>query len=490
MKRTVSVLLICALIAGFAACGNEKEKTQAENTDTLDSTAINDEASDDIYSTLPELDFGGMELKIYGYRSSQSYNDSEFYTAEQTGEVIDDALYQRNIDTEQRLNVSLTYFYPDGEFDALKNFTNGVLAGDNIGDVFATKAIYAGNLITSGIVMPWNDIEGIQYDQPWYVQDANDAINIGGRQYGILSDALATNITMCWTWVFNKRLADEWKLEDPYELVRSGSWTMDKVISLTKDIWSDLNGNNEHDADDLYGIYTDKWATLDAFMVSHGISSIKKDEDDYPVVDFYSERLITSFEKVYDLYWNNAGTYVDTTEPYVYRVNFANGQGLFSPMLLSYLIGTDLRSMNDDYGVLPYPKLDESQDEYYTHMLGRTGTFFLPVNIAEDKAEVIGYVIDVLSAYSYKYLRPAIYDVSLTEKGIRDENSIEMLDLIMDSRRYDFSMFLEYGGSYTLTPMLTYRNLIAAKNVNITSYYESKKDSAEAFLSKIVETIE
>ena len=60
----------------------------------------------------------------------------------------------------------------------------------------------------------------------------------------------------------------------------------------------------------------------------------------------------------------------------------------------------------------------------------------------------------------------------------------------MDSRRYDFSMFLEYGGSYTLTPMLTYRNLIAAKNVNITSYYESKKDSAEAFLSKIVETIE
>ena len=365
-----------------------------------------------------------------------------------------------------------------------------MLAGDALCDIYVTKAIYAGQIITGGTALPWNDVKGIDLDKPWYVQDANEQIKLGKNQYGILSDACSTNTTMCWIWVFNKRLVNEWKVEDPYEIVRSGNWTMDKAYSITKGIYRDLNGNNEHDADDLYGLYTDAFASIDAFMVSHGIHSMGRDENNYPTLDFYSEKLVTSFEKINDLYWNNEGAFVDTAKPYNYRVQFANGQSAFSPMLLNYLIDTDLRSMADDYGILPYPKLDETQEEYHTHMLGRTGTFFLPITISDENKEIVGNVIECLSAYSYKLLRPAIYDVSLTGKGVRDDDSLEMLNLVMDSRTYDFSMFLEGSFSFPFSPMNAFRNNLAKKNTNVTSFYDSQKNNAESFLVDLVEKIQ
>lgn len=486
MKRYIAILLALAFVFAAAACSSGN----AEDTGTVASTAAEtDSETVDIYADLPEMSLDGMTINIYGYRSSNTYTDSEYYTAEQTGESIDDALYTRNINTEERLGIKLSYDYPKGERDALSAFIASVTANDDMCDLFAMKAIYAGAIITSGTVFPWNDIEGINYEKPWYVQSANEAITIGGKQYGILSDALGTNITMCWTWVFNKRLANEWNIDDPYKTVNDGDWTMDTATAIAKSVYSDLNGDNLADGNDLYGFYTDSYATIDAFMVSHGVSSITKDANDYPVESLYSERTVVSIEKIYELYWNCTGTYVDTALPYEYRTQFANGQAVFSPMLFNYLIGSELRAMDDDYGVIPYPKLDEEQESYYTHMLGRTGTFFLPLTLSDDKKEVVGYVVDVLSAYSYQYLRPAIYDVSLSEKGIRDEQSAEMLELIMDSRKYDFSMFLESSGLYPLTPAYCYRSLIAIKSTDITSFYESQKEIAENYLAELTASL-
>ncbi len=488
MKRTAALFLLAAMLgANLASCGG----TSPSGSDTSDpSGAVTAApvAETSIYDTLPKMDLNGMEIRIFGYRASHSYNDAEFYTAEQTGEVIDDALYLRNIETEQHLNIKITYNTPDDENAATTNFTNSVMAGDDMCDLFIHKCGRFNTHLASGTLMPWNDIKGVDLDRPWFIQDANETIRVGGMQYGLFSDANATNITMVWTTVFNKRLANEWKIEDPYKIVDEGKWTMDKLISLTKDVYVDVNGNNEKDREDTYGYYTDNGATIDAFMVAHDIGAVKKDADDFLQVDFYSERVVKSFEKIYELYWDNPGTFVDQTEPYVYRINFANGQGLFSPMLFNYLIGTDLRSMADDYGVLPYPKLDEDQD-YHTYLLARCGIYMLPITLTEQKKDVIGYVVDVLSGYSYKYLRPAIYDVSLTEKGVRDEDSVRMLELMMDTRTYDFSSFLEKGGQFAFCPATCYRNQLAKKDMNITSYYDSKKVAAQEYLDTLNQAV-
>lgn len=264
------------------------------------------------------------------------------------------------------------------------------------------------------------------------------------------------------------------------------------MFSLTKDVWHDVNGDNKADAGDVYGFYTDKWATLDAFMVSHGIVSIGKDKDDFPEVQFYSERLVESFDKVYSLYWENPGTYVDTTnDPYKYQeLGFAAGLGLFSPMMINDLIAPKMRAMVDDYGVLPYPKVDESQEEYRTYLLTRTGIFMLPITITNDKLDKLGHIVETLSAYSHQHLRPAIYDVSLGGKAVRNEESLEMLDFIMSCRAFDFSQITENESKYPLAAFKTYRALIGAKNNGITTYYESNKAIAEEYVASFREYVE
>ena len=487
MKKQLSLVLSALMIFGITSCGGADTEVSDTNDKLSSDSQTSAETEADIYSVLTKRDFNEAKIRILGY--APSYNDVDSFVAEQTGDVIDDAIYQRNTYTEELLNVKLAYDLSSSYGDSRARFLNGVYAGDQECDIFIHKAGPFGSVITTGTLRPFDDVEWLNMDMPWYVQTANETARIGGKHYALFGDACKTNITMCWTTVFNKRLAEEWKIEDPYEIVTSGAWTMDKLISLTKDVWRDLNGNNERDDADLYGFYTDKWATIDAYMGAHRINVISKDKDDYFIIDFYSERLVESFEKIYDLYWNNPGTYVDTSEPYEYRLDFAEGRALFSPMIIDYMISNDLRSMKDDYGILPYPKLDEAQDEYGTYLLTRTGMMMLPMDISADKLEMVGYVIDALSAYSYKYLRPALYDQSLTTKGTRDERSIEMLELIMANRVYDFSGYTETGGKFPFSPSLTYRGLLGSKNANITSYYESNLSKAEAYIADLVNVI-
>ena len=365
------------------------------------------------------------------------------------------------------------------------------MAGDDTFDMFAIKSYMLGAIISQGTIRPWDGIKGINMEQPWYIQDANETMTFGGRTFGLFSDACGTNITMCWSFIYNKRLAEEWQVKDLYQTVYDGKWTMDKVTELTKDVWVDVNGDSKPDAGDVYGLYTDKWATLDAFMLSHDIHALTKDKDDLLVVDFYNDRVVESFEKVYSLYWENPGTYVELTAPYNYVKNFAAGQGLFSPMYIQYLIEGDMREMKDEYGVLPYPKLNEEQEDYETYLLARFGMLALPMTLTAEKEAVIGEFTEVWSALSHKYLTPALYDVSLTAKGTRDEESIKMLEMIMDSRSYCFSTSLQYGWAFPFTQDKTYRNLIgSSKTKDITSFYESNRETADKYIEDLVAKLE
>ena len=149
----------------------------------------------------------------------------------------------------------------------------------------------------------------------------------------------------------------------------------------------------------------------------------------------------TDLEKMTAMLYTNPGAY--KLEHSFNNVNyFKNGQYTFYISFLRECFDS-LRDMEYAYGVLPMPKYDEKQKDYYTVVDG--GADILTVPATAQNTDMIGAAVEALSALSYKEVLPAYINMALEQKGTRDEESIEMLRSILDSRVIDFSYLYDCG---------------------------------------------
>ena len=138
--------------------------------------------------------------------------------------------------------------------------------------------------------------------------------------------------------------------------------------------------------------------------------------------------------------------------------------------------------MEDDYGILPYPKFDESQEKYMSGAMDNYTVLGIPITVSDP--EMASIITEALNAESYKQLFPAYYDTALKVKYMRDEESIEMLDIIMNGRNFDMCvLFSSDLGQVTFM----FRSLVAAKSTDFVSSFEKVKDGVQTRLSKIIE---
>jgi len=163
---------------------------------------------------------------------------------------------------------------------------------------------------------------------------------------------------------------------------------------------------------------------------------------------------------------------------------FVNGRALF---INNWLRAADMfRDMSDDFGIIPYPKLNEEQPEYHTQIGTSTSALFVPITVKD--AELTSKVAEAMSYYSREYVVPAYYDVALKEKYTRDEDVKEMLEIIRDSAQMNFTF--AYSTMFSSFPNTLTE--FSSKNLSssIASVYESKKPVWESTLEGIIEIIE
>ena len=89
-----------------------------------------------------------------------------------------------------------------------------------------------------------------------------------------------------------------------------------------------------------------------------------------------------------------------------------------------------------DYGVVPYPKLNQQQADYYSRVVD-AWLHVVPKTCTDiDRASVI---LEALASGSSQYVFPAYYDKVLKYSVLRDEKSIEMLEIIRAHRVFDLA---------------------------------------------------
>ena len=159
---------------------------------------------------------------------------------------------------------------------------------------------------------------------------------------------------------------------------------------------------------------------------------------------------------------------------------FYNGQALFFTEVLD--CAKRLRPYDVDFGVLPLPKYDEAQKEYVQYV----DAFCLsPVVVAKNAAtpERTGWILQAIAEASKEMFVDTYYDLVLTGKALRDDESVEMLDIVVNNFVLDNCNL--YGWSGLWDQIKTSMN----DGGELSSLVAANRDALEAAIKKTLENI-
>lgn len=113
----------------LASCGDDTGPVQ---TDSALADAPTDTPETDIYSSLPTGNYGGAEFRILNNISNFAYTSMDLES--ETGDVLDDAVYQRTRSVEDRLGVKISVT-DLGWDEALDMIKSQIMSGDDGYDI-------------------------------------------------------------------------------------------------------------------------------------------------------------------------------------------------------------------------------------------------------------------------------------------------------------------------------------------------------------------
>ena len=444
MKKTFVMTAGLALLLLLAACGTEKPTEPADTLSTAGAASAETEPAAPVYlDSLPEdMDLGGYNIRMLG--GLQFGVDPE-----EAVDIVSDLLYRRQLTVEDRLNCHVTDIEYDG--DGWNVFVSlvrkSVMAGQDDYDVVCGNLWWASPLSFTGYLLNLRDAPNIDLSQPWWGTDFIKGMGCGDIFYWLTGnlDTSWTSFKMC--NFFNKKMWEA-HYEDftPYDLVREGKWTLDKLREVTIDIYSDINGNGAYDDDqDVFGFGVANDMMVESYAVAAGVKVAPLGSDGMPYVEiaYDPQRIIDFWTKFWPLKEARSYCHIDyNRSEFSY---FAAGRILVTTGWIAN-IEDSLRSMEDDFGILPLPKLNESQENYITAFKDSVAIYGIPTTVSEEGLNAGTAMMEAAAAYGYQFVAPAYYEDCLKNKYIRDEDSIEMIDLMAGNPVSDFGVqYIDFG---------------------------------------------
>jgi len=477
----ISSILIAAAI--FTGCGGD---TSADTTRETEITETKTAETTGYTSSIEATDFGGETITFLTYNNTDVRNSTmDIAAEEQNGDVLNYAIFTRNTLVEEKFNVDLVHSEQKNTASVL---TSSVLSGDGAYDVSLLQSQTNFQIGLQGILLNMNEMPHIDLNKAWWNSQVAADMEILGVNYFYISDMNLDTWMQSYVVYFNKKLAADYEVENLYNTVRNGKWTIEKLDEITRTIYSDLNGNTEYDENDLYGLSSCS-ICIDCFWASSGITFVGKNDK--------GELELTIGDDFYDIYDQisellQAPEMLYTDRPDYKRNRAIYDRGAFKEdRALFFIEGlciaeSDLRDMQTDFGIIPMPKHSEEQDTYitYSHSV-HNSSISLPITLTEDRMDMVCMVLEDIAYYSMEHVRPAYYEKVLSGKIARDDDSIDMLEIITQNISYDL-------GFVVLNNDLLNMNGLRQAVSNATpaaSYIASKEAASNAALDKAMEAI-
>ena len=443
-KQWLSRILLGALLLGLASCGDSGSGT-AKDTSPADSGTQPAVTEDPFIAALPDdLDFGGKVFHI-GQSSTRSgdYDECAPDAEESKGDIIHEAVRKRNQYVEDKLNIRITSEREICSWTDLNSHIQYlVMAGDTTYDAFCANIYGLFMASINGMLLPLNEIPTLDLSNRWWDDEVNRMGSLGSDTMYFVSgainylDDLSTTVLM-----FNRTLCERLDLELPYQLVRDGKWTLDTFHEYVMSSSEDVDGSGDYTTDDLYGLICNAGAAA-SFLAGSNAHIIVVDDTGAVTIN-QSEHLFNALDQFFVKFMDKGNHAVVVAErKFGYEESdmiFPAGRGLFRLDMVEAINEMRMK-MEDDFGVLPVPKYDEAQKSYYNLYNTAHATGY-SIPITEEDPEMIGRILDLMGYYSEDTVYPAVIEKNVLVKGLRDEESAEMLDLIFHTKFYDMGQW-------------------------------------------------
>ena len=440
MKRRISLSLAwLILLSNLAACGGDTPGAADTTAPAVsDTTAEVDDGF--VKDELPALNYGGKTFTILVGDVHGGMTAPTNTVAETTGEIVSDAVYNRNAAVEERLGIQLDWQIVDFTYntraDWVTRVTTTVMAAEDV-DLICGPGYYTTNLVTQDLFLNLNGLPYLDFDKPWWSKMYMDNVTINDKLYFALGDFSLNKLQLAYCMYFNKNMFDAAKMEYPYQTVIDGKWTLDAMTSLIKNTYQDVNGDSTADAEDSYGLISENMNQLWAFMDPMGVKVFDKNAKGDVSFVMDSEHNANVVEKLRGLWNDNDNTFHHNVVQDANDVSesvFIKGNSYIST---GDIMKTDAyRDLKFDYGILPYPKWDENQENYVTRTSSAISVFCIPASSKDP--DMTAAVLEAMNSETYRSVIPAYYETALKVKYARDDETVQVLDILREGISMQF----------------------------------------------------
>lgn len=481
--RLISLFLVLImLVSCFAACtGTEEEKET-----TLDSESVTSKA--EVEEGLPNKDLNGELYTVLGRDAASWTHLDNFEIAydELPEEVVGQAVYNRNQALKNKYNFIVTQILVENASEAAKISYE---SGDDLYDLVLYQPQHVQAHAQEGYLLDLNEVPYVDLEHDSWSQYINEQLTIGDKLYYTSNDFLLLDKSRAFFLFYNRDLAADLKLGYLEDMVDNDTWTLENATKLAKQVYRDVDNNGPSNAD-YYGFTMQGSGQFIYMAVSAGFRFTEKDNTGFPKLVGATDKMLNIIDATLDftadktVSWCPQSMKLTSDGDNHPEIIFLDERALLLSMTAAFIeYSYKLHGGTFDFGILPNPKYDTTQEDYCSYPDISLGSVLaVPYTVFDE--EMAGFCLEAITEASTDTSYITYIDTKSKYQDAPDEDCARMMDLCFENQVYDIGAFLFNGSKelYTRTS-----NELQNQNINLYKrLFDACKSSAQSKIDELI----
>ena len=468
-------LMAFMLLSMFASC-KKKNKTDEPVNEVMDSFYTHTEENPNI----PAKNYDGYEFSFIT-QGGNAYNIGYLVSEGETGDLVPDAVYKRNSVLADKYNITFNHIVVT---DVLTTVRSQIMSGGTEFDLIIDNTQRLATMAKEGLLLDLKSIDRFDMSKSYWDSNAAEQLLIGDKLFFTNCDLNVQELAF--VVFFNKKLIADKNLTSPYEYMENNKWTLDNWAILATAICDDVDGKDGMTETDRYSnLY--EYHNGRMFLYGTGVRATTNGENGVPRVSLFdTDKTVKVYEKCKEVFKSQASWCINdmSSDAHGFENKWNYARSLFcQDLYLFHYQGAGIirqfANMESEFGIVPFPKYDESQETYYSMYPYNCSMVAMPNTLMGEELDRAADIIEDLNYYSSIDLKDAWFEKLLKRRYTQDTESEDNLEIVKNNRVYDIGIYYNFG---SMTSKLLD---IDVRTGNIASTYKRVQRAIDADIKKI-----